>query len=67
MQAAVASSGYRPTLADVLARIPGGWTADIERIGVQAAKTVRSGGALYFCGNGGSASESQHTYQYINP
>lgn len=47
-------------LADVLARIPVAWVDDIERIGIQAAGTVKSGGTLYFCGNGGSASESQH-------
>lgn len=32
----------------------------IDELGNMAAKTSRAGGTLYFCGNGGSAADSQH-------
>lgn len=34
--------------------------ADVQRAGQLAAKTLRHGGKIFFCGNGGSAADSQH-------
>ena len=34
--------------------------ADIERAAEMVRDTVRGGGTLYFCGNGGSAADAQH-------
>lgn len=33
---------------------------EIEKIGKKLAESVRSGGKIMFCGNGGSAADSQH-------
>jgi D-sedoheptulose 7-phosphate isomerase len=33
---------------------------DVQRTGQLAAKTLRHGGKILFCGNGGSAADSQH-------
>ena len=32
----------------------------IEEIGLKLAKTIENGGKILFCGNGGSAADSQH-------
>jgi D-sedoheptulose 7-phosphate isomerase len=34
--------------------------ADVQRVGKLAAQTLRHGGKILFCGNGGSAADSQH-------
>jgi len=34
--------------------------SDLTAIAEQAASTLKQGGSLYFCGNGGSAAECQH-------
>jgi D-sedoheptulose 7-phosphate isomerase len=34
--------------------------AIVERVGLLAAQTLRIGGKILFCGNGGSAADSQH-------
>jgi D-sedoheptulose 7-phosphate isomerase len=34
--------------------------ADVQRAGQLAARTLQSGGKILFCGNGGSAADSQH-------
>jgi D-sedoheptulose 7-phosphate isomerase len=34
--------------------------ADVQRAGKLAAQTLRHGGKILFCGNGGSAADSQH-------
>lgn len=34
--------------------------ADIQHVGKLAAHTLKSGGKIMFCGNGGSAADSQH-------
>lgn len=34
--------------------------ADMERAGVMMRETLRHGGTLFFCGNGGSAADAQH-------
>jgi D-sedoheptulose 7-phosphate isomerase len=34
--------------------------AVVERVGLLAAQTLRIGGKILFCGNGGSAADSQH-------
>jgi D-sedoheptulose 7-phosphate isomerase len=34
--------------------------ADVERALAMVRRTVRGGGTLYFCGNGGSAADAQH-------
>ncbi len=33
---------------------------EIEQLGHKAAEVIRSGGTIFFCGNGGSAADSQH-------
>ncbi|MGA1434537.1 MAG: SIS domain-containing protein, partial [Candidatus Kapaibacteriota bacterium] len=33
---------------------------EIERIGILLAEKLKSGGKIMFCGNGGSAADSQH-------
>ena len=43
----------------------------LERVGLLAAQTLRTGGKILFCGNGGSAADSQHlaaelTGRFIN-
>ena len=42
----------RRTLADIL--------PELERAAVLVRDTVRRGGTLFFCGNGGSAADAQH-------
>ena len=32
----------------------------LERIGIEAAKSLKGGGTIFWCGNGGSAADSQH-------
>lgn len=44
---------------------------DVQRAGQMAAQTLRKGGKILFCGNGGSAADSQHlaaelTGRFIN-
>src|SRR5690349_4952263 len=33
---------------------------DVERAGVMMRDTLKNGGTLFFCGNGGSAADAQH-------
>ncbi len=33
---------------------------NIEKIGIELAKVIKNGGKIMFCGNGGSAADSQH-------
>ena len=33
---------------------------EIEQLGHKAAEVIRNGGTIFFCGNGGSAADSQH-------
>ena len=35
-------------------------TATVERVGAACAKSIAAGGKVMFCGNGGSAGDSQH-------
>ena len=32
----------------------------LERVGIEAAKSLKGGGTIFWCGNGGSAADSQH-------
>ncbi len=40
--------------------LEGNYPEQIEKIGLLLAETIRSGGKILFCGNGGSAADSQH-------
>ena len=31
-----------------------------EKIAIAAANTIKSGGSIFWCGNGGSAADAQH-------
>ncbi|MEO6057641.1 MAG: SIS domain-containing protein [Gemmatimonadales bacterium] len=57
-------SGRRLDAAlDALAAAAGACKAlapQVERIAARYADTLRGGGTLYFCGNGGSAADAQH-------
>ncbi len=44
------------TLVDMLHRLDN----DVVQLGSTAASCLRNGGRLFFCGNGGSAADSQH-------
>ena len=46
--------------ARVLAEVAEDGAGLAEAIALLWARTLRSGGAVYFCGNGGSAADSQH-------
>ena len=45
--------------ANIVAMLPA-LDGVVERAGQLAAKTLRNGGKILFCGNGGSAADSQH-------
>ncbi|HET7566309.1 MAG TPA: SIS domain-containing protein [Gemmatimonadaceae bacterium] len=47
-------------LADTARRAADTLGPDIERAAELVRRTVRSGGTLFFCGNGGSAADAQH-------
>jgi D-sedoheptulose 7-phosphate isomerase len=47
-------------LADAALRTASMLTAEIERAAQMVRETVRGGGTLFFCGNGGSAADAQH-------
>ena len=47
-------------LAATAARTADTITADVERAAEMVRATVRRGGTLFFCGNGGSAADAQH-------
>ncbi|MBI5837651.1 MAG: SIS domain-containing protein [Candidatus Eisenbacteria bacterium] len=46
--------------AHVLARVAEQEAERVEEMARLFARTLRAGGAVYFCGNGGSAADSQH-------
>jgi D-sedoheptulose 7-phosphate isomerase len=45
---------------NVLDAVTNALVPEIERLAELVLRTVRDGGTLYFCGNGGSAAEAQH-------
>ena len=47
-------------LADTAQRVARELRADLSRALAMVGDTVRAGGTLYFCGNGGSAADAQH-------
>ncbi|MGH7634631.1 MAG: SIS domain-containing protein, partial [Gemmatimonadaceae bacterium] len=47
-------------LAATALRVADTMMPDIERAADMVRRTVRAGGTLYFCGNGGSAADAQH-------
>ncbi len=47
-------------LAEVAARTADTLAADVAAAATLVRDTVRGGGTLYFCGNGGSAADAQH-------
>ncbi|HEX6536898.1 MAG TPA: SIS domain-containing protein [Gemmatimonadaceae bacterium] len=47
-------------LADTARRAADALAADIARAAEMVRATVRAGGTLFFCGNGGSAADAQH-------
>ncbi|HEX5435526.1 MAG TPA: SIS domain-containing protein [Gemmatimonadaceae bacterium] len=47
-------------LADTARRTADTLGPDIERAAALVRQTVRAGGTLFFCGNGGSAADAQH-------
>ncbi len=47
-------------LADTAQRVARELEADLSQALAIVATTVRAGGTLYFCGNGGSAADAQH-------
>ena len=47
-------------LADTAQRVARELTVDLSRALALVGDTVRAGGTLYFCGNGGSAADAQH-------
>jgi D-sedoheptulose 7-phosphate isomerase len=47
-------------LADAALRTASLLPAEIERAAQMVRETVRGGGTLFFCGNGGSAADAQH-------
>lgn len=47
-------------LAATALRTADALAADIERAAAMIGDTVRGGGTLFFCGNGGSAADAQH-------
>lgn len=47
-------------LADTATRAAEALAADIARAAEMVRATVRAGGTLFFCGNGGSAADAQH-------
>ena len=47
-------------LADTATRTADAVADEIERAGEMVRRTVRQGGTLFFCGNGGSAADAQH-------
>jgi D-sedoheptulose 7-phosphate isomerase len=46
--------------AEVLAKTNGLLLSDIQKAGELIIETVKAGGTLYACGNGGSAADAQH-------
>jgi D-sedoheptulose 7-phosphate isomerase len=44
---------------EVLARLKNN-ESDVNCVALQASATLRNGGKIFFCGNGGSAADSQH-------
>jgi len=46
--------------AHTLARVAEQEAERVEEIATLVARTLRGGGSVYFCGNGGSAADSQH-------
>jgi D-sedoheptulose 7-phosphate isomerase len=46
--------------AHVMARVAEQEAERVEQLAVVLARALRGGGAVYFCGNGGSAADSQH-------
>ena len=47
-------------LKNLLDEIPNEQISLINQISEEVVKTLKSGGCVFWCGNGGSASESQH-------
>lgn len=47
-------------LSALAAKVAAEQAEAIARIGDMAAETLRAGGRLFFCGNGGSAADAQH-------
>jgi D-sedoheptulose 7-phosphate isomerase len=53
-------TGTLRELADTAARAADLIAADVARAAEMVRDTVRGGGTLFFCGNGGSAADAQH-------
>jgi len=47
-------------LAELARTVAESLTEDVEAVAQMAVRTLRNGGRLYFCGNGGSAADAQH-------
>lgn len=47
-------------LSGLAARVAEEYAEDVVRIAETVAETLRAGGRLFFCGNGGSAADAQH-------
>ena len=45
---------------NVMESLEKGFEDQVERIGIMLASSLASGGMLFWCGNGGSAADSQH-------
>jgi D-sedoheptulose 7-phosphate isomerase len=47
-------------LADLAGRCAETCAADVDELAARVVETLRRGGTLFFCGNGGSAADAQH-------
>ena len=45
---------------EIISSLPALISGDIEYAGLQISQTLGNGGTLFWCGNGGSAADSQH-------
>jgi D-sedoheptulose 7-phosphate isomerase len=59
-RAADGASDQLRELARLAERCANELSHDLERLASQVEKTLRQGGTLFFCGNGGSAADAQH-------